>query len=435
MDKLNPRWIALQVLLQLLDHGRSLDHIFSSDWYQSLAAEKRDISLSRELVSGLCRWYGLLKPLLDSRMQKPLRVRDRDIEVILLLGLYQLLVMKTDAHAAVNETVKLAQKQNKGWARGLINGLLRQLIRDRVEVDRADLANAYPDWMIARIRRDWGDQADQALLAGNARAPMTLRVDIRQLSVEDCIHLLGRQDMTATPSDCVSSAIMLDAPCDVALLPGFASGKLSVQDAAAQIAAGLLDCAPGMRVLDACAAPGGKTAHLLQMTDALELDALDRSETRLQRVQANLRRIDKKAQLLVGDATHPAEWFNGETYDRILADVPCSASGVIRRNPDIKLLRRESDIMSLLRQQRQILDALWDLLKPGGKMLYSTCSIFKDENEHQIEAFVESHPDCVELPITAVSWGQPGTHGRQILPGPHDMDGFYYALLQKNALN
>lgn len=433
--KSNPRWIALQVLLQLLDRGRSLDDIFNSDWFQSLAAEKRDISLSRELVSGLCRWHGLLKPLLDSRMQKPLRARDLDIEVILLLGLYQLLVMKTDAHAAVNETVKLAQKQKKGWARGLINGVLRQLIRDRVEVDKADLAKAYPDWMLARIRRDWGDQADQALLAGNARAPMTLRVDIRQLSIEDSIQMLGKQDMTATPSDYVRSAAMLDAPCDVALLPGFASGKMSVQDAAAQIAAGLLDCVPGMHVLDACAAPGGKTAHLLQMTDSLELDALDQSETRLQRVQSNLQRIDKKAQLLVGDATDPTDWFNGEAYDRILADVPCSASGVIRRNPDIKLLRRESDIMPMLRQQRQILDALWGLLKPGGKMLYSTCSIFKDENEHQIGEFVESHNDCVELPITGVPWGEPRTHGRQILPGPHDMDGFYYALLQKDALN
>jgi 16S rRNA (cytosine967-C5)-methyltransferase len=171
------------------------------------------------------------------------------------------------------------------------------------------------------------------------------------------------------------------------------------------------------------------------MTDSLELDALDQSETRLQRVQSNLQRIDKKAQLLVGDATDPTDWFNGEAYDRILADVPCSASGVIRRNPDIKLLRRESDIMPMLRQQRQILEALWGLLKPGGKMLYSTCSIFKDENEHQIGEFVESHNDCVELPITGVPWGEPRTHGRQILPGPHDMDGFYYALLQKDALN
>jgi len=429
--KSNPRWIALRVVMQLLDRGRSLDDIFNSEWYQSLSADKRDRALSRELVSGLFRWYDLLKPLLDSRMQKPLRARDQDIEIILMLGLYQLLVMKTGAHAAVSETVQLAQHQKKGWARGLINAVLRQLIRDGVEIDRADLGKSYPQWMISRVRKDWGDQADQVLLAGNARAPMTLRVDIRQLSVDDCIELLRQHDVPANPSVMVNCAIMLATPCDVALLPGFDSGRLSVQDASAQLAAELLDCKPGMRLLDACAAPGGKTVHLLQMTDSLQLDALDQSATRLQRVRQNLQRTGQQAQLLVGDAANSEGWFSGMAYDCILADVPCSASGVIRRNPDIKLRRRESDILPLLEKQQQILQALWDLLKPGGKMLYSTCSIFKDENEYQVGNFVTSHQDCIELPITEVPWGEPRPCGRQILPGPHDMDGFYYALLQK----
>lgn len=434
MPKSNPRWIALQVLLQLLQRGRSLDDILGSDWYSALAVEKRDLALSRELVSGLCRWHAVLQPLLMERMQKAPRSRDLDIEIILLLGLYQILVMKTDAHAAVNETVKLAQMQKKGWARGLINGLLRQLIRDAVELDASVLSRAYPGWMIDRINRDWGDQAEAVLLAGNMRAPMSLRLDTRQLDRDACIASLAAAQIEATAHASVDSAILLQTPCDVTRLPGFETGLLSVQDSSAQIAASLLRCDPGMRLLDACAAPGGKSAHLLQLVDELELDALDLSATRLQRVEQNLGRINRQARLLVGDVARPDDWFDGRAYDRILADLPCSASGVIRRNPDIKLLRRESDIITLVARQAEMLRVLWRLLKPGGIMLYSTCSIFKDENESQVANFIDSHADASELPIDAVAWGEARPRGRQILTGLDNMDGFYYALLQKSAI-
>jgi len=186
-------------------------------------------------------------------------------------------------------------------------------------------------------------------------------------------------------------------------------------------------------VLDACAAPGGKTTHLLQQYENIKLDALDSSEVRLERLRQNLHRIDKSARILIGDAASPEAWFDGDNYDCILADVPCSASGVMRRHPDIKLLRRESDIMPLLAQQRKILDALWRLLKPGGKMLYSTCSVFKDENEVQIAKFLERHPDCAEVRISNAEWGEPRPHGRQILTGSDNMDGFYYGLLTKSG--
>jgi 16S rRNA (cytosine967-C5)-methyltransferase len=262
---------------------------------------------------------------------------------------------------------------------------------------------------------------------------MTLRVDIRQTQRDTIIDNLAADGIEARKYAAVTTAIELVAPCDVTQLTGFAQGLLSVQDAAAQIAASLLVCEPGARVLDACAAPGGKTSHLLQAYDDIALDALDNNEIRLDRIRQNLDRIGKSANILSGDAANPDSWFSGNSYDCILADVPCSASGVMRRHPDIKLLRRESDIMPLLSQQRKILDALWHLLKPGGKMLYSTCSIFKDENEVQIAKFLDRHPDGYEVATQDVSWGEPRPHGRQILTGCDNMDGFYYALLAKSA--
>jgi 16S rRNA (cytosine967-C5)-methyltransferase len=429
----NPRWIALQVMLQVVDRGRSLDDIFASNWYQSLTASQRDLALSRELVYGLCRWYYALSVLLGTRLQKPLRERDRDIEIILLLGLYQLLVLNTEAHAAVNETVKLTLSQKKTWARGLVNAVLRTVVRNKVSLDNNAQAQAYPDWMLARIHRDWGEQADQVLIQGTQRPPMTLRADTRQAGLDDVINSLAAEGIEARKHAIVTTAIELASPCDVTQLTGFAQGILSVQDAAAQIASSLLVCEPGARVLDACAAPGGKTSHLLQAYDDIQLDALDSSEPRLERVRQNLERINKSAIILVGDAADPDSWFSGNDYDCILADVPCSASGVMRRHPDIKLLRRESDIMPLLAQQRKILDALWRLLKPGGKMLYSTCSIFKDENEVQVAKFLQRHPDCTEIATADAAWGESRPQGRQILTGRDNMDGFYYALLTKSG--
>ena len=429
----NPRWIALQIILQVVDSGRSLDEIFNSDWYQSLVLDKRDLALSRELVFGFCRWYFALSVLLAGRLQKPLRARDRDIEIILILGLYQLLVMGTEPHAAVNETVKLAMAQEKAWARGLVNALLRGVIRDRIELDSNMCLHAYPDWVLARIRRDWGEQAEQVLIQGNARPPMTLRVDTRQAEIGDVINELSAAGIDANRHATIDSALELSSPCAVTQIPGFEQGVVSVQDAAAQIAGPLLGCGPHARVLDACAAPGGKTAHLLQYYENIKLDTLDNSESRVQRLHQNLRRIDKAARVLIGDAASPGTWFDGNNYDCILVDVPCTASGVMRRHPDIKLLRRESDIMPLLAHQRKILDALWRLLNPGGRMLYCTCSVFKDENENQISKFLERHADCVEIKLNDVGWGEARPHGRQILTGSDNMDGFFYGLLTRSG--
>ena len=431
MNAGNPRWIALQVMLKLFEQGRSLDDIFNSDWFRGLTVSRRDLGLSRELAFGLCRWHHVLSPMLQQRLQKPIRARDRDIEIILMMGLYQLLVMKTEAHAAVNETVKLAHAQKKKWASGLVNAVLRTVIREAVVCDDELQARAYPDWMIARIESDWGEQAGEVLLQGNQRPPMTLRVDRERCEVEEMIAKLAEQGIGASPHEQVDSAIVLESPCDVAQLPGFEAGLLSVQDAAAQIAASLLVCDSGARVLDACAAPGGKTAHLLQRYPGIEVDALDSSESRFERLRQNLQRVGHSARILIADAADLDSWFDGSPYDCILADLPCSASGVIRRHPDIKLLRRESDIMPLLAQQRKIIDALWSVLKPGGKMLYSTCSVFKDENEAQVAGFLGRHADAVEITLPRADWGEARPHGRQVLTGSHNMDGFYYALLSR----
>ena len=427
----NPRWIALQVLLQVIQQGRSLDDVFHSDWFLSLPAEKRDLALCREIAFGLCRWYFALSALLTQRLQKPLRSRDLDIEIVLLIGLYQLLIMKTGAHAAVNETVKLALAQKKKWASGLVNAVLRGVLRENLALDASVDAQAYPHWMREKLQTDWAGQSEAILRAGNQRPPMTLRVDTREIDVELQLSELAARGIGASRHAEVEGAIVLDSACDVAELPGFEAGKLSVQDAAAQLAAQLLDCAAGERVLDACAAPGGKTIHLLQRYPEIELDALDSSVSRLDRLRQNLQRSGHSAQILVGDAAITDDWYDGRQYDAILADVPCSASGVLRRHPDIKLLRRESDIIPLCAQQASILDALWPVLKPGGKMLYSTCSIFKDENEVQIAEFLQRHPDALEISLQAANWGELRPHGRQILPGSHNMDGFYYALLTR----
>jgi len=429
----NPRWIALQMALQVVGKGRSLDEIVNGDWYRSMTASPRDLAFSRELAFGFCRWYFALASLLEARLQKPLRERDRDIRIILLLGLYQLLVMKVEAHAAVNETVQLAGEQRKSWASGLINAVLRGVVRDRVSLDQNAGTGTYPDWMQARIERDWGERAAEVLQQGNRRPPMTLRVDTRRVATGDMLARLAAAGIEGRQHARLDCAIELATPCDVAALPGFAEGLLSVQDAAAQLAALLLPCAPGARILDACAAPGGKAMHLLQHHESLDLEVLDSSESRLDRLRQNLARISAGARVLVGDAAAPENWFDGREYDAILADVPCTASGVLRRHPDIRLLRRESDIMPLLALQRDIIDSLWRLLRPGGSMLYCTCSIFREENERQIESFVERHADCREISLADVGWGQPTAVGRQILTGSDNMDGFYYALLTRAA--
>jgi 16S rRNA (cytosine967-C5)-methyltransferase len=419
--------------MMVIGPGRSLDEALRIVLDKAGKLDERDRGLSRALAFGVCRWYFALRPVIAGYLKKPFKQKDKDLEMILLLGLYQIGIMQVDHHAAVNETVKLTLQQNKSWAKGLVNAVLRGIVRDEVSIGGDFAGNSYPKWFYDQVSNDWPDQYESILAAGNDRAPMSLRLDTRQVAITDYLQTLADQSIGANAHESVSSAVVLDKPCSIDQLPGFAAGAVSVQDPAAQLAAGLLECEPQMRVLDACAAPGGKTMHLLQSTDNLNLVALDQDKSRLELIGEDLKRVGQSAQLICGDASNPEDWFEGQLFDRILADLPCSGSGVVRRHPDIKLLRRASDIDKLIDLQRNILAAIWPLLKPGGMLLYSTCSIFKDENERQIERFVQKHENAKLIGPKSVQWGQQRPGGRQIFPGTHNMDGFFYACLRKSV--
>jgi 16S rRNA (cytosine967-C5)-methyltransferase len=439
-DKMqNARQLALKICQLVVLKGQSL----SSQLEKQLSHldNSRDQGLCSELCYGFCRYYFLLSAELKPLFKKPLKGKDFDIQIILLLGLYQIRFMRIDDHAAVNETVNLVIYQRKKWARGLVNAILRNYLREHASEDpltRARLkdyehALAYPQWMQQQFAVDWGSDAPMLMQAANQSPPMVLRVDTRQTSRKAYLELLDENQIPARPHELITSAVTLQNALSVDQIPGFDRGLVSVQDSSAQIAAPLLDCQPGMRVLDACAAPGGKTLHIMQSAEQLEMFALDKDEQRLQRVAQNIRRANLDAKLIHADAAQIESWFDGIQFDRILLDAPCSASGIIRRHPDIRILRQAEDIQQLVQQQRNLLDALWPLLINGGRMLYSTCSVFHAENELQISNFCDRQVDCIELPLNSVQWGVQRPYGRQILPGFHDMDGFYYALLEKRG--
>lgn len=434
----NSRQLALKICIQVVQHGQSLSRLLES--HLAELDNDRDKAFCTELCYGLCRYYFVLTGLLKGLLSRPLKARDRDVQIILLLGLYQIRFMRVEDHAAVNESVKLLRSTGKTWAKGVVNGVLRSYLRmlekeapeDRTQLTRTEHLQAYPDWIRLRIQNDWEDDAFELLCAGNQRAPMVLRVDCNRTSREEYLNLLQDQAISATTHEVIPEAIVLDSARDVAQLPGFDKALVSVQDSSAQIAAVLLDCQPGMTVLDACAAPGGKTLHIMQAGENLHMTALDKDELRLGRVSQNLRRACLSARLVCADASEPEKWFDGDQFDRILLDVPCSASGIIRRHPDIRLLRQPEDIDALVDVQRQLLDTMWGLLKPGGRLVYSTCSIFKSENEKQVAGFIHNRQDCVEWPLNTVQWGTQRPVGRQILTGSQNMDGFYYACLEKS---
>lgn len=434
---MNPRAIAARLIHQVCDRGQSL----------SLALETVPDSVNdqrpliQEICYGVLRDYHRLSLILEGLLKKPLKSKDGDIRALLLAGLYQLISMRTPDHAAVSETVEASRDLKKPWARGLVNGVLRHFLREQEQriqqVEQSQEGRwSHPQWLIDVIRTAWPEHWQSVLKANNLRPPMTLRVNLSRVSREDYLAELKSAGEQARPLPFVPSALQLLQPVEVTLLPGFEQGLVSVQDEAAQLAAGLMQLQDGQRVLDVCAAPGGKTAHILEAAD-VKLFAVDVDATRLDRVRQNLDRIHKTATLLTGDARKPGDWWDDQAFDRILLDAPCSATGVIRRHPDIKLLRRDADIQSLVELQEQILDAVWPLLKPGGMLLYATCSVLPRENSEQIAAFIERHNDASNVIIEA-GWGRQAAIGRQILPGDGGvegetagMDGFYYACLKK----
>lgn len=428
---MNSRLTAASILGRVLNDGQSLTAALDSGLRD--ISSPQDRAFIQALCYGVIRHYYRLDFILRQLLHKPLK--DADVRSLALIGLYQLAFMRVKTHAAVAETVGAMAK--KPGAKGLLNAVLRNYLRNRETLEiKADTDKAaavlHPAWLIRRVELDWPEQAESILAANNRHPPFMLRINVLHGSRDAYLARLVEQQISALPAAVSNTAIVLEKPLAVEQLPGFAQGDVSVQDCAAQLAAGLLDVQPGQRVLDICAAPGGKTAHILETQPQLqELLAVDVDACRLQRVHENLQRLHLKAQLLAADAAHPEAWWDGRAFQRILLDAPCSALGVIRRHPDIKLLRRPEDIAQLAALQQNILDAAWDLLAPGGVLLYATCSILKQENENQIAAFLTRHADADEEPIQS-AWGIARPHGRQILPGnADDMDGFYYARLRK----
>ena len=430
----NPRVNVARILQAVIAEQHSLDTAFT----QYLPTPSESTSFIKAASYGVLRQYWRLENYLQQLLSKPLKKKDHDVHCLLLCGLYELFDMHTPDHAVVSETVNAVNEMNKTWAKGLVNAVLRNAQRRHTQLQQHAQEDPqghtlHPRWLLKVLQQDWPDDWESIVAQNNLPPPMTLRVDTTHIERDQYLAQLAQAGIVACAHPQVDTAVILDKPLDVQDVPGFARGMVSVQDAAAQLAAHLLDPQPGDQVLDACAAPGGKTLHLLQRQPALEgLLALDNDAQRLDRVAQNLERAGVSARLQHGDAQTPASWWDGQLYDRILLDAPCSATGVIRRHPDIKLLRRADDPTQLARTQAQILDALWPLLKTGGMLLYATCSVLKIENDQQIQRFLQQHADARCQPLE-LEWGHAQSCGRQILPGEQAMDGFFYALIYKQA--
>ena len=393
----------------------------------------RDAPLLAALVFGAVRWHHRLQWQAEQLLNRPLKAKQTELAALLRIGLLQLQHLRIPDHAAVSATVDAAAHLGFRDARGLVNAVLRRFLRERDALD-ARMADdhealfSHPRWLIERFKEDWPNDWQKILDQNNAPPPMWLRVNLSRIARGAYLERLTGAGLAAEPSAQTEAAVLLTEPQSVDSLPGFAEGLVSVQDAAAQLAVRMLAPQPGDRVLDACAAPGGKTAHILESCRSLgELCALDRDPQRLVKVRDNLVRLGLDATVLQGDASHPEEWWDGRPFDRILLDAPCSASGVIRRHPDIKIRRLPEDVQRVTALQARLLTALWGLLKPGGRMVYATCSILKQENEAQTLRFLHNNPDAELTGSDAVS---PAT-GYQVLPGEANMDGFYYACLDK----
>lgn len=432
---MNPRLAAAKALAAVLNGKASLN---SSLPTQLDKVEDRDRGFTQDLAFGTARWQPRLSALAAKLLQKPFKAADADVEALLLVGLYQLLYTRVPAHAAIGETVGCADKLKKPWAKALLNAVLRRAQRES-EALLAELEHdpvvrtAHPRWLQKSLKAFWPEQWEAICAANNAHPPMILRVNRRHHSRDAYLQLLTDAGISATPCVYSIDGIVLEAATDVRSLPGFAEGWVSVQDEAAQLAAELLDLAPGQRVLDACCAPGGKTCHILEVEkDLAGVVAVDLEAKRLVRVRENLARLGLSADLIAADGRDTATWWDGKPFQRILLDAPCSATGVIRRHPDIKLTRQPDDIAALAVLQGELLDALWPALEVGGILLYATCSTLPTENTEVIEAFLARTSGARELDL-ATAAGIKQSHGRQLLAQEGGHDGFYYAKLIKIA--
>ncbi|NDW21424.1 16S rRNA (cytosine(967)-C(5))-methyltransferase RsmB [Alteromonas hispanica] len=420
------------VIYQILEQGKS-----SRDCLERVQRRHnvRDNAWLQEMSLGVMRKLPLLQHWLRTLLDRPLKGNKKVLEHLIMLGLYQLAFSRVSKHAAVGETVAAASYLGGTGLKGLVNAVLRNFQREELAsrpVEDPIINSGLPKWLFKAIDSAYNDDAHAVRQATNDMAPIWLRVNSRQINKGDFASLLTKANVEFSFSDEHENGIVLKSREDITALPGFDKGFFAVQDGAAQLAAHYLNPQNGERVLDCCAAPGGKTGHIAELAPKLAYClALDADEKRLQRVHENMDRLKHSVEIKQGDATNPSQWWDGELFDRILLDAPCSATGVIRRHPDIRWLRKSSDIDNLAALQREILNALWKLLKPGGTLLYATCSILPKENKAQVTRFIAETEDANLQPIIKTETNE--NPGRQILPGEQQMDGFYYARLVKSS--
>ena len=432
---MSSRLIATHIIEQIIEEKMTLSSALNTN--DSFKKAGKDKALIQEISYGTFRWYIQLEYLLDQLLEKRIKKKDSRLKYLMIVGLYQLLYMRIPEHAVVSETVQTCKKINMEWAKGFVNAILRRYIREADKLnptnnDNECVKTSHPLWLIEQIKKDWPDEWENILAENNKRPPMYLRVNQLNITREQYLLKLKDTGIEAKPTLYSNQAILLEQPKDVEQLPGFNEGEVSVQELAAQLSVDLLDLKPGQNVLDACAAPGGKSSHILESQPNIKsLTLIEKDPSRGKRLSDTLNRLKLNATIKISDANDLDSWWEKENFDRILLDAPCSATGVIRRHPDIKLLRTSEDVKNISKIQLTLLTNLWQTLKPGGLLLYVTCSILKQENSDLIKNFLTNHNDCTLKPIKT-EWGKDTGFGRQILTGQDNMDGFFYACLEKH---
>ncbi len=429
-----PRLITINIIEEVFEKKLPLKIVIGKN--ELTKKMGKDSSLIKEMLFGTFRWYIQLEYILEQLLENPLKKKDLLLKHLMMIGLYQLIYMRIPNHAVVSETVETCERINMKWAKGLVNAILRKYIREAKRIDLKIDKNeavkfAHPNWLIKKIKTDWPDNWAEILIANNERPPMFLRVNKLRNNRKYYIDKLKKVDIEGVETEHSCHGILLKKPTSVEKLPGFSEGDSSVQDLAAQLAIGLLDLKPNQRVLDACAAPGGKTTHILESETKIEsLTAIEKDKLRAKKLYDTLNRTGLHAHVKVENIINTDKWWDGKKFDRIILDAPCSATGVIRRHPEIKLLRTTNEIIKVNELQTKLLTTLWDTLKDDGLLLYITCSILNQENRDLIKNFINNHTMCDLKPITK-KWGIDTGYGRQILPGQDNMDGFFYACLTK----
>ena len=426
-----PRAVAAQIVKQVAQDKRSLDPVLE----EHLKRNNKDSALIHELAAGTLRWWWRLTAQADELLDKPLKSKDLDLYCLIMVGLYQLQFTRIPDHAAVSQTVNASKLIGKQWSNKLVNALMRRFIREGdviTEQFKHDPTFVYshPDWMIEKLKVDWPDDWNKVLAANNEQQNLTVRVNNQKATVDQVCHSLQQQQIEFSKAQ--------DSPVGIRVLDKtkiwqsqlWRDGLVCVQDESAQLTAYMTKLEPGMRVLDACAAPGGKTCHLLERQPELELLALEIEPVRLERLKQNLDRLNLDCETKVADAGDPKSWWDARQFDLILIDAPCSGSGVINKHPDIKHLRRVTDIEQNIQSQRLLLDKLWPVLKTGGQLLYCTCSVFRQENDQQAQWFINKYANAKELTLDD-RFGRKMPFGRQRLPSDYESDGFYYVGFRK----